>query len=153
MAAYFFNSDTRDLYFDKINSIKPSDTPQWGKLHPTQMLRHLRYTFEASIGETTMPDQSNLITRNILKPLFFEWLTNWPKGKIKAPDFFTPEPDGDFDFEKQLLFEKGDLFLEKLKTSPNEKHISALLGPTPISYWSRVHGVHIRHHLIQYNVW
>ncbi len=150
---YLFNNQTRDMYFEKLKNITADTQPQWGKLNPPDLMRHLRFTFDLSLGKEKAEDMSNFFTRGILRLMVFHWFTNWPKGKIKAPEYFTPAAESDFETEQDQMFESAEAYLNALKTNPGEKHLSPLLGPIPISYWSRVHGVHVRHHLRQFDAW
>lgn len=152
MAGILFTPETRDPFVDRLMKIEADTKPEWGKLDPTKLMRHLRFTLEASMGEVEMKDKSNFFKRHILRILFFHLFTTWPKGKIKAPDHFTPEPAESFEEERHALVKAMDRFLHLYKSSPEKKTVSELLGPITVQYWARVHGVHIAHHLRQFGV-
>lgn len=152
MKVTFLNKDTIDLFGDRINKIEADSRRRWGTLSPAGLMRHLTYTFDLSLGKETEKDISNIFTRTVLRYLFFHLFTKWPGGKIKAPDTFTPEPADDFEAERRRAIESMQAFAEALAAEPDRKTLSPLLGPIPLSYWSRVHGLHLNHHFRQFDV-
>jgi hypothetical protein len=153
MAVVLFTPANRDRFVDRINRITPETERLWGSMSPAKMLRHLRLAFEGSLGEFEVQDRSNFFTRNILAFIVFHLWTNWPKGKIKVPDHLTPEPDGNVESERRKLIEAGDRFLEVWRKDVNRPGgVHPLFGRKTIGAWSRIHGVHMDHHLRQFGV-
>jgi hypothetical protein len=152
MAIILFNHNAAPAFFARIQAVAADQPPRWGKLDAPRMMRHLRFTFELSLGEVEAEDMSNPLTRTVLKKLFFEWFTNWPKGRIKAPVYFTPPADGDLEAERTALYPVIERYLQALADTPERKTLSPLLGPVPLSYWAVIHGVHTHHHLKQFGV-
>lgn len=144
--------ETVGAFKDAIGKIQEDSERQWGTLTAHGMLRHLRHTFDVSLGAVDAEDESTPYVRGVVWVLFFEVFTNWPKGKLKAPAAFTPEPDEDFETEKGLLLERMDAFVDAYEDDPDQRAISPLLGNITLSKWSRLHGVHCRHHLKQFGV-
>src|SRR5690554_6764401 len=105
MALKFLTPETRDEFVQRFMSIQADTRPKWGTMTSSRMLSHLRYFFNASNGTVQMPDQSNFITRTIAPWLFFHLFTNWPKGRLKVPEQYTPPPDDDFERERELTIQ------------------------------------------------
>ena len=149
MGIQLFTRETAPIFVDRIEKIGPGTKPLWGSMDSTQLMRHLSRSFEISLGEVEVQDQSSWFSRNVLWYLFFYVFTTWPKG-IKAPAVFTPEPEGDFEKEKQTLLDSIERFLTALEQEPERKEISPLMGPISLRDFSRIHGVHLAHHLRQF---
>lgn len=152
MALRFFTREHAAHYRDRIGRLAPDAPPRFGTLSPTEMLAHLRFTFALSLGEESARDQSNLLTRTLIRWIFFHLVTTWPGGVIKAPPAFTPEPAGEFEAERIRLLDAMDRFLDALDREPDRRTLSPLLGPVTLRYWSRIHGIHLRHHLRQFGI-
>lgn len=151
MGVQLFTNETAPAFGERIERIGPGTKPLWGSMDATQLMRHLSRSFEISLGEVEVQDQSTWFSRNILWYLFFYAFTTWPKG-IKAPEVFTPAPVGDFEKEKQTLLDSMKRFLIALEHEPGRKEISPFMGPTSLRDFSRIHGVHLAHHLRQFGV-
>lgn len=105
MAIEFLNRDTVNDHIERINRLRPDSARRFGTLDARGMIRHLRWTIEASLGEPESVDESVPVVRTIIWILFFNLFTNWPGGKIKGPPFVTPEPEHDFEEERRLLID------------------------------------------------
>ena len=143
---------TVGTYVKRLKALEPDRRPEFGRLTATRMMRHLRHTVEVSLGEVAEEDRSNFFTREVFRLLFFHLVTRWPGGKIKAPDNWTPEPEGDFAFEQKKLIEAMERFADSEKCDPHRKTVSPLLGPITLDYWRNVHGVHFSHHFRQFGL-
>lgn len=153
MTVVLFARANLDHFTDRINSITAETERRWGTMSAPKMLRHLRLAFEASLDEVEAEDRSNFLTRTVLRYIVFHLWTNWPKGKIKVPGNLTPEPDGDLGFERGRLFAAAERYLDALEEDPTRPGgVHPLFGRQTIGYWSRVHGVHMDHHLRQFGV-
>lgn len=152
MASLILTPITLPAYVQRFEHLHEHENAQWGSLTPIGMMRHIRFIVEVSLGNETVPDKSTFLTRTVLKYLFFHVMTNWPRGKIKAPENYTPEAEGSFTEERDALIEALTRFVGECTRNPNRVTISELLGPIPLEYWARVHGVHINHHLKQFGV-
>jgi hypothetical protein len=153
MAIRLFTPANLDYFTDRINSITVETERLWGTMSAPKMLRHLRLAFEGSLGEMEAQDRSNFLTRTVLRYIVFHLWTNWPKGRIKVPANLTPEPEGDLDFERGKLLTAADRFLAALGEDPARPGgVHPLFGRQTVGYWSRIHGVHMDHHLRQFGV-
>ncbi len=161
MAEPAFNRTTIEDYKARLAKISADTERQWGSMDATKMVRHLRFVFQASMGEEDTHGQAAPGTgflayipgaRPLLYLLVFKWFTDWPKGNLRAPDEWTPATDKQFDEEEKLLLEKMDQFVNELEATPEKKAYSPLLGDIPLTKWSVLHGVHTNHHLKQFGV-
>jgi len=161
MAEPAFTKSTFDDYKARLIKISADTDRQWGSMDATQMLRHLRFVFEASMGEVdtrgqAAPGMGFLAyipgARQLGYLMAFKWFTDWPKGKLKAPDEWMPAADNAYDEEEKLLLKKMNQFVAELEDTPEKRAFSPLLGDIPLTKWSVVHGVHMNHHLKQFGV-
>ena len=152
MAKYNLDRSTWQFFVDRVRAVRVDSQRQWGTMIAAKALRHLTFTFEMSLGMQKIDDPSIPVLRTALYYVFFCWFTNWPKGRIKGPAFITPEPAGDFDSEQQELLRRMEQYIEMLDREPERVTVNPGLGPISIRTWSRVHGVHLDHHLRQFGV-
>jgi hypothetical protein len=139
-------------FVQRLNAIESEQQRHWGRLSPAALMCHLRYSVESSLeGGPQVQDRSIPVVRTLLKSLFFEWFTRWPKG-IKAPDELTPAPQFDLNEERRLLIAVLERFVSESERNPDRKAVNVLLGSQPLRYFARIHGVHFHHHFRQYGV-
>jgi hypothetical protein len=117
-----------------------------------QMLKHLRNAFEVSLGEKTLPDESTPILRSIIFFVIAHVMTTWPGGRIKAPDYWTPPAEYDFERERKELLGAMDRFLAAYESGPDKVGVHPILGPLTMRKWSQLMGVHMHHHMRQFGV-
>jgi Protein of unknown function (DUF1569) len=153
MAKHFLTRENIDYHIHALSELT-ADTPrQFGTMTAHEMLRHLRYSKEMSMGEVQVQDESTPIVRALMRKFIFEWVTTWPGGKVKAaPSMDFPTSEYDFDEERQKLIDTMHRFLEVLEKSPDKKTMNPMLGATTIRYWSRIHGLHMNHHFRQFGI-
>lgn len=142
----------RQTFLDRLQTLTPDSQRQWGSLTVTGMIRHLRRAFEVSLDEVPIPDNGNVLTKTIVKWVSLYLPIPIPRGKIKLPDVFTPDPEGDFEKELQALIVKYDEFVSALVSEPERKALSILFGEMTLTEWSYLHGSHWNHHLKQFGV-
>jgi len=152
MARMDLNRATLTTFRARVGKVTDATPGRWGQLDATRMMRHLGFTLEMSLGIARVPDTSKPVVRELVYVLFFQWFTNWPKGKIKAPGFVTPPAKADFSVEQLETLRLMDRFVEEFEREPMRLSVNPGLGPIPLSKWSRVHGVHMDHHLRQFGV-
>ncbi|MCG3197059.1 MAG: hypothetical protein GHCLOJNM_01542 [bacterium] len=151
MPVVFLNRKTQPQFVARISALRADSAPKWGSLSATKLMRHLTRSIEMSLGEVEVEDRSNWFSRHMVKRLVFHWFTRWPKG-LKAPEIFTPEPSESFERERELLLDAIERFLVAAEKEPTRTGISPFLGPQPLEYWRRIHGVHFSHHMRQFGV-
>ena len=142
------NEQTLDALKQSINQIGPDTAPVWGSLTPAQILRHLRAHLDVSLEREPVPDESNLMSRTVLKWLTFNVMTRWPKG-LPAPKEFFPEPMQVFQEERSALLQAMEEFVRESSRQPDKRVLSRGFGRATLRYWQRMHGLHFKHHLRQ----
>jgi len=152
MAKLDLNAATAQVFEDRLTKIEDSAQRQWGTMPPEKLLRHLTFMFELSLNERQAKGVFIPMPRFLVWLLFFEWFTDWPKGKIQAPPQFFPDPEGDVAAERVACIAGLHRFIERLQSEPDQRGFSPLLGNITLHKWARVHGVHMDHHLRQYGV-
>ena len=145
------NRETLPKFISRVQALR-ADTPrQWGTMDTARAVRHLIFTFEASLGIKKIEKRLNPVARAVLYFVFFEVFTTWPKG-LKGPDYITPPPERDFISEQQELVHLMEQFVVELERNPARIEVNPGLGGLPLSKWSRAHGVHTDHHMRQFGV-
>ncbi len=144
------NRTNLPIFRERLQSLREEDLPQWGKLTPAKLMRHLSLMVEISLGEITKRDMSNVLTRTLVKWVFFHLWTRWPKGNIKGPPEFTPEPEGNLEAERARLLGALERYVNLAETEPTRRTSHPIFGPISLAYWGHIHGVHFNHHFRQY---
>ena len=73
----------------------------------------------------------------------------WPKGKIKAPQVFFPEP-GEIESERAKCLGAMARFIEATEREPGRMGLHPVFGSLTLKAWQRLHGLHFEHHLTQF---
>jgi hypothetical protein len=152
MATYDFDRTTLSFFHERVSRLTATTPRRWGTMDVCRALRHLTFIFEMSLGEQVVPDKTVPVLRDVLYVVFFRWFTNWPKGKLKGPAYTCPPPQGGFDVERAAVVDRMWRFVDLLEREPDRTALNPGLGPIPLTKWSRVHGVHLDHHLRQFGV-
>jgi len=120
-------------------------------MDPAAVFAHLTRALMMSLGKLEMPDQSNIFTRTVVKWIAFETPLPWMRG-LKAPaSFFEADPAG-LEMERVRLKAAMAEFVKELEEKPTRVVNSPIFGPMTLSYWAKVNGRHLEHHLQQYGV-
>ena len=152
MAKIYLNGETLPAFRERIEKLTEESERQFGTMNVPAMMRHMRNVMETALGETSYPKQ---LPEILGKTAFFfstQVFTNWPKGKIKAPEFWTPKPGEDFQEERDLWLASLEKFVEKLQTEPQLVVRNPFFGRLTMKQWSLMNGIHVDHHLKQFNV-
>lgn len=146
------NSDKLSDFEGRIAALRSTDQRQWGTMSLAQMLAHLRITIEISLEERESRNESYAILTPIVYWLMFCIFTNWPKGKVPASRQFLDDSAEDIEAERKLLLESVQRFIAEVEANPTRITLEPMLGHISLKKWKRVHGIHIDHHLRQFNV-
>lgn len=154
MAIHDLTTENLAFHRDRINSLKPQSQRQWGEMSVERMMRHLRRTIELTLDDPNgeVKVVAPPIIRDIVGFVFFDVMTKWPKGFLKASPEFVQESAGPFGEEKEKLLAACDDFAKRCAANPDEKHIHPLTGDTPLKRIAHLHGVHMNHHYRQFGV-
>lgn len=137
-------------FLARIEKIRADSPRQFGTMDANKMLRHMRNALETSVGETDLPDSSIHVVRRILYFLVCRVITTWPGGRLKAPDYWSPPADHPFGEEKTLFLAATRRFFDALAANPDRVARHPIFGPLTLRQWSRLHGIHLHHHLRQF---
>jgi hypothetical protein len=136
----------------RVAKLRPDSVRKWGKLEPVGMVCHMARVMEISLGDHPVEDRSNFITRSrLVRWLVLETLP-WPKGRIKAPSFFTPAPEGELEDELKALLAAMERFAREMEANPDRRVTHPVFGPLTLRYWGVLHGLHFDHHCRQFGV-
>ncbi|NUM52860.1 MAG: DUF1569 domain-containing protein [Candidatus Hydrogenedentes bacterium] len=152
MALAKLTRENLHLFNDRISRLTSDTQPAWGGLSATRMLIHLRTVIEMSLEERAFQDRSTWFSRNIVRYLVFHVMPSWPKGKIKVPAEFTPEPQDGFEGERAKLFAAFNRFVDAAAAQPNRKTPHAMFGNLTLDYWTYMHARHFEHHFQQFGI-
>jgi hypothetical protein len=145
-----YNKADNEIIIARINNLSPESGAQWGKMNVTQMLSHCQAPLDFTFGSTPM--KANFIMQLIgkmLKKKVFSG-TEFKKNSPTAPDFIRT---GTYDFEesKKGLIERINVFSEKGQSAiKTTKH--PFFGELTYDEWSKMHTMHLNHHLKQFGV-
>ncbi len=145
-----YNKSDNEVFISRINKLTPESKALWGKMSVDQMLSHCQAPFDFTFG--TKPMKANFIIRlfgKILKKKVFG-ATEFKKNSPTAPAFIRKETY-DFEASKNGLIERINVFSDvgqmAIKTS---KH--PFFGELTYDEWSKMHTMHLDHHLRQFGV-
>ena len=145
-----YNKSDNDLVIERINKLTPESQRLWGKMTVDQMLSHCQAPFDFTFGNTPM--KANFFMRLIGKMLKGKVLggTDFKKDSPTAPSFIRT---GNYDFEetKKGLIERINVFSnlgqDAIKTTNHP-----FFGEMNYDEWSKLHTMHLDHHLKQFGV-
>jgi len=150
MKSVFDQNVTAEL-IDRIEKLKSSTAPQWGKMNASQMLAHCNVTYEL-VYENIHPKPKGFmkfIMKNFIKKLV---VSEKPYGKNgrTAPMFLITD-------EKNFNQEKTRLINYITKTQQlGESHFdgkeSHAFGPLNKTEWNNMFYKHLDHHLTQFGI-
>ena len=152
MAVLPYTSETAESYASRMGGLRADSERKFGTMDTTKMLRHMRLSYETAIGETELENKTIPLVAPLVLYVFSNVVKTWPGGAIKAPGFWSPPAEGDFEEEYRLLAASQQRFLERLSTSPGDVNPHPLFGKMTVQQWSRLLGPHLNHHLRQFGV-
>lgn len=146
-----FTTEVSDKIIERINTLKPTTQPLWGKMNVGQMLAHCNVTYEMVYENKHR--RPNFIMKLILKNVIKKKVTGeepYKHGLPTAPAFVMKESK-DFEMEKTRLI--GHI----LKTRQlGENHFdnkeSLSFGRLSKTEWNNMFYKHLDHHLTQFGV-
>ena len=145
------NRETLPDFERRVKALESTESRQWGTMSLAQMLAHLRIVLEISIEERQTIDESRAWLMPIIWLLMFEWITNWPKGRIKASAQFLNDNAEDVESERAQVLDLLRRFVERSESEPERLVLEPMLGRISLKKWQRVHGLHTDYHLRQFN--
>jgi hypothetical protein len=135
----------------RVNLLKPTSTPLWGKMDVAQMLAHSNITYEMAFEDIHSKPRG--IMKWVLKTFIKSTVVGlkpYSKNSRTAPQFIVTDKK-DFEIEKQRLLSYINKVytLGKLAFEGKESHS---FGPLTSSEWNIMFYKHLDHHLSQFGV-
>jgi hypothetical protein len=152
MKGIFLTAETLPGFRERLRALSPDKRPIWGRRRPIEMVAHLRRNVEVALGEVEVQDGSTWFRRTVLRWYVFSSGVPWAKGKIHAPKVMSPAPEGDFAAECERFSTAMERFVETVQREPRRRTLHPFFGPVKLGYWSRMLGMHIEYHLVQFDV-
>jgi len=145
------NESDRESLIERVEKLNGNETPSWGKMNVNQMVSHLVQASEMPF-ESSVPDRSNFVSRNILKPLILHVMPV-PKEVKTSPEMNQQEKGRkpqDFESDKAALVAA----IDKLAVLPLDHKCLAhpFFGKMNAKQWAILAHKHINHHLTQFGV-
>ena len=145
------NEQCRQELTARLNKLSPDAKAAWGKMTVEQMLSHLVQSGDLPF-ESTVPDRSNWMSRNVIKPLVF-YVLPIPKEVPTSPEIDQQEngraPQG-FEADKAMVIES---FQKLGEIATDHKCLNhPFFGPMSAKQWCRLGYKHADHHLRQFGV-
>lgn len=145
-----YNKTDNDLIISRIQNLSPESKALWGKMTVVQMLSHCQAPIDFAFGKAPM--KVNFIMQILGKMLKGKVLNSneFKKNSPTAPAFIRT---GTYNFEevKNGLIDRINTFSElgqsAIKTT---KH--PFFGEMNYDEWSKLHTMHLDHHLKQFGV-
>ena len=134
----------RESAKNRLKTLRPDATRQWGKMSVDQMLWHVNCGLESALGRYAVAKLKMPLPNAVIK--FIVIALPWRKGNPTAPEFVAT---GTHDFEK----ERGRMLLlvdEVAAKALDGPWSDSAFGPMKGQDWSRLAAKHIDHHLRQF---
>jgi len=147
------NEFIMELLPQALDSLDEKAQPDWGKMTPQQMVEHLIWGFDLSIGKATtewvVPQEMGLRIKAFLyndQPNSKEYM-----NPVLAPGL-PPLKHPNLAAAKRALIEARNGFLDQSATAKKAMHIHPIFGPLSYEEWTRMHFKHSIHHLLQFGL-
>jgi hypothetical protein len=152
------DNNLRSNFFDTvlINCITnlPVETKSlWGKMSAHDMIEHLIWSFDCSIGtfEVHCHTPENILER--AKRFLYD---NRPTPQNYKNPLIGEDPFlhhySTYSEAKDVLLKSVDIFKEYFNEHPDEVHIHPVFGPLSAEEWQRSQYKHCFHHLLQFGI-
>jgi hypothetical protein len=141
----------RNALISRLERLKGDETPAWGKMNLEQMLSHLVQTGDFPF-ESYVPDQSNVLSRTILKPLVLYLLPIPKEVKVSAEldQQQKGRPPMGLAEDRARVVES----IGRIGTMPENQQCLGhpFFGKLSAKQWAVLAHKHIDHHLKQFGV-
>lgn len=145
-----FTKEVSAKIIQRIEALKPTDRPLWGKMSPAQMLAHCCVTYEMIYEEGKHP-QPNFFMKLILKSFIKKIVVNeapYKHNSQTAPAFLIVD-ERNFEAEKKRLI--GFIAkTQQLGGAHFDGKVSHSFGTLNTTEWNNMFYKHLDHHLRQF---
>lgn len=151
MKSNIFTEEVTSTIINRINSLTPETSSEWGKMSVGQMLAHCNVTYEMVYDNTHK--KPNGFVKFMLKAFVKSKVVSsdpYPQNGRTAPQFLITEPR-EFNIEKTRLID----YITKTQAL-GEDHFdqkeSHSFGKLTKQEWNNLFYKHLDHHLTQFGV-
>lgn len=131
----------------EFEALTPDQEPEWGSMRSPQLFAHLITAVRYGLGkEELSPPEGSFFIRRILSPLLISGIMKLPKNVDKPKMYDAEAPQGT---AKELRAELEE-HLARLNDGTLDPPPHPALGDFGPAGWSKLHIVHIEHHLRQF---
>jgi hypothetical protein len=148
----WFDASDRRAVVGRLDGLKPTSTPRWGRMTAHQTLCHLADPIRVALGEKVAAPVSGPLRVPGLRHAVV-WILPWPKGAPTAPDFLAGKgmtKPTNFQRDKRTLLILFDRLASLSDKGPIPEH--PLFGAIGRSGWGRLMWRHVDHHLRQFGL-
>jgi oxepin-CoA hydrolase / 3-oxo-5,6-dehydrosuberyl-CoA semialdehyde dehydrogenase len=138
---------------DALAGLREDARPAWGGMTAQQMVEHLEWVFEVSIGEAPVACAVPEERRARWKAFLFD-AAPMPH-EFRNPALVAGLPSlrhAGLAEAKASLSRAVDRFLERSRATPDAAYTHPTFGPLTGEEWSRSHFKHVYHHLQQFGL-
>lgn len=138
---------------ERLRRLKPDAKPQWGTLNGTTLIHHLLWAVNYSMGKHGQQHYTgNWVFENIIGPLAVNGLLPLPKNvKFKTAEGRVDTAISEEGTVNDLAAALEE-FIEKEEAGILKVPRHAAFGNIGPAGWSKIHVVHLKHHLKQFGV-
>jgi Protein of unknown function (DUF1569) len=135
---------------NRLENLKPDAQRQWGKMDVAQMLAHLNIPIEQATGKVPFKDESNFISRTLIRWMVLGNIKKGSFGKnLPTVKSFIIKDSKEFENEKKRLLENLDELYVKGKQDKLNNHPG--FGKFSKDEWGGLMAIHLDHHLTQFS--
>lgn len=149
-----FEAPYRLELIGRVKNLIPDSKGKWGRLNSQQMVRHLSEACRMAFDEVQVPDQSNFLTRTMVKWLFLSNVKppGREKGKIKTfpPIDIVERNISVSDMETEI--KNYSALLDRMNNANILSNKHPLFGKMSREDWGYLTYAHGDYHLTQFNV-
>jgi len=138
---------------EALAGLREDAQPAWGAMTAQQMVEHLAWVFEVSIGEASVECSVPEARRERWKAFLSDatpMLREFRNPALVAG--LPPLRHAGLAEAKAALSRVVDRFLDQCRTAPKAAHVHPTFGPLVAEEWSRSHFKHVYHHLQQFGL-
>ena len=146
-----FSRDVTEKLIGRINQLKPTSTPHWGKMTVSQMLAHCNVAYEM-VYDNKHPRPNKFVVF-LLRSFVKKFITNEKpyKRNMRTSAQFLITDTKDFEAERNRLIDHLNK-TQKLGESYFHNKASHSFGPLTKVEWNNMFYKHLDHHLCQFGV-
>jgi hypothetical protein len=145
------NEADRTNLIERINKLSGNESALWGKMNVSQMVSHLVQSGEMPFGHN-MPDYSNFMSKNVVKPLVL-YVLPMPK-EVKTSTEMNQQEGGrkpeEFSADKAKVIELTNKISNLAENAECRNH--PYFGPMNAKEWAIIAHKHMDHHLRQFGL-